>query len=293
MKLVEILAREMTEWPDSGTDIVGQAADGTLHLNESTKQNRGFTEQAYTIAEDWSQSDVTREMWQAEREKLKPKKASADGWIRHRGGKCPVDGNTVVDIRCRNGRVHEGEPAYQFIWKHSNDIGDAIAYRIHKPTEQKAPEIKVTHIENEAGVIHAESVSSSCGPITLDWQEAQDSGPLQWRDRILEIDRTVEALEEERVSLIQRLEGEGFKLLDQVNAKIAEAKQAHEDMSDCRNWKAGDVVECIKDPHTNGIKKGGLYSLTYVNSSCIGFLDDDQYHRDRGDTENFKFHHRP
>lgn len=38
MKLVEILAREMKKWPDSGTDIVGQSSDGTLHLNECTNQ---------------------------------------------------------------------------------------------------------------------------------------------------------------------------------------------------------------------------------------------------------------
>ena len=38
-------------------------------------------------------------------------------------------------------------------------------------------------------------------------------GPLQWRDRVTEIDRTVEALEEERASLVQKLADEGFALI--------------------------------------------------------------------------------
>ena len=37
--------------------------------------------------------------------------------------------------------------------------------------------------------------------------------PSQWRDRIREIDITVEALEEERAGLVQQLEDEGFQLI--------------------------------------------------------------------------------
>lgn len=63
-KLIDILAREMKEWPDNGTDIVGQACDGSLHLNSAFQENRGHTQECYTLAEDWLSSEVTRKDWE-------------------------------------------------------------------------------------------------------------------------------------------------------------------------------------------------------------------------------------
>jgi len=53
-----------------------------------------------------------------------------------------------------------------------------------------------------------ESVDTASPEVT-----APVDGPLQWRDRVAEIDREVETLEEERASLIQRLADEGFSLI--------------------------------------------------------------------------------
>lgn len=210
-------------------------------------------------------------------------KSDKNGWIRHRGGKCPVDGDTVVDIRCRNGRVHEGEPAYQFIWKHSNDIGDAMAYRIHKPAEQPECEGRACEMPD------AERHSKEClldAAIDQGWD-----GPIQWRDRIREIDRTVEALEEERVSLIQRLEGEGLQLLQ---GRVCWAVQPVEDMSYWRNWKVGDLVECLHDSPGGTYRKGRIHEIEYIDDDLIGTVTDSV--GDVGnswESRNFKFHSRP
>lgn len=75
-------------------------------------------------------------------------------------------------------------------------------------------------------------------------------GPLQWRDRIREIDAeeakrneehrvAIEALEEERLSLVQKLEDEGLRLIEE---KPACDGMPAEDMSDWRNWKVGDFI---------------------------------------------------
>lgn len=68
MKLVDILARELAEWPE-GCKFVGQASDGTLHTNNLTdwseRASPRWTEEKYTMAEDWSDAWVSRSEWQA------------------------------------------------------------------------------------------------------------------------------------------------------------------------------------------------------------------------------------
>jgi hypothetical protein len=55
---------------------------------------------------------------------------SQDGWIPWHGGECPVDPGVEVDIRLRNGEVHNGSPAGGWNWAHIDDASDIIAYRV-------------------------------------------------------------------------------------------------------------------------------------------------------------------
>lgn len=78
MKLVDILARELADWPHSG-DAVGQSSDNTLHLNERADhrgQLFGWTEEKFTQAEYCNTAWVTRAEWQAAVEALKAEKAA-------------------------------------------------------------------------------------------------------------------------------------------------------------------------------------------------------------------------
>lgn len=128
-------------------------------------------------------------------------KESKDGWIRHRGGKCPVAEGVIVEVRFRSGEVEidSGWPR----WEHNGGKRDIMAYRIFETSQQ---------VENSP---------------TSDIQNAQeDEGdPLVWRDRIYELAAQQEEITEvynrqsseiaaERESLIQRLESEGFRLID-------------------------------------------------------------------------------
>jgi hypothetical protein len=232
MKLVEILARELKAWPKA--DFVVQEYDGELYMASKVKpkNNRGgnpvWESQAggdgeyfqpnlfLDKSEDRATAIVTCSDWEAERAKLKAPKANGGGWIRHRGGKCPVEAGTLVDVRYRSGKVNEHVKALvdsymsgsmqthnAVAWTHIGSANDIMAYRIHKPAEQPAP---VSEPESEL----------LYDPVA--------QGPLQWRDRIRELDtqragvesdyqRQISEITQERESLVQKLAGEGLALV--------------------------------------------------------------------------------
>ena len=235
MKLVEILARELKEWPekaklitqDSNLAVFAFCSDKKLPVCRDSgfwyspkgldllMHDFGFNSDR--LASDHSTAIVTRSEWKAERARIAKtaKKPNKDGWIRHRGGKCPVEAGVIVEIRDRDGDIYEYNCS-DMRWNHIGSGADIMAYRIYKPAEQ--PVIDLPQGYGEV--------------ITATLENAD--GPLQWRDRIREIDRTVEALEEERVSLIQRLECEGLQLLP---AKVcAPAHHAYD-------WQVSSVTE--------------------------------------------------
>lgn len=155
---------------------------------------------------------------------------NAEGWIRHRGGKCPVEIGAIVDIRNRDGRVFEGVRASnENCWVHleSPSLSDVMAYRLHKPAEQVEPFIEAVQAFNALAKV------------------PQLDGPTGWRDRITEIDATTQALTIERAELVQKLASEGFALIGRINELLTDAAQKHEDMSDWRNWKVGDFIEIV------------------------------------------------
>lgn len=78
MKLVDILARELKIWPEGLGDIVGQAADGTLH-SENDVGPILRTYMAYTECDHWVADIVTRSQWQAAVDALKAEAAPA--WV--------------------------------------------------------------------------------------------------------------------------------------------------------------------------------------------------------------------
>lgn len=210
-KLVEILAVELKEWPK---EVVAyfQWASGEVFATSKgipTGSSGGLwyvvdssVEMAYgcplydtelELAVDHDTAIVTRSQWEAERAKLSKPKANNDGWIRHRGGKCPVSDDTVVEYRMRD-KLVMCKTARHVVWGHYGETGDVMAYRV---------------IEQDKS---ADSVDAAPEEPEMPAAKYFD-GPLQWRDRITEIDRTVEALEEERASLIQKLADEGFALI--------------------------------------------------------------------------------
>lgn len=217
-------------------------------------------------------------------------KANKDGWIRHRGGKCPVAKGTLIDVVYRDGvenlgvsacTVHTGSVDRSAVtWEQWGGNADIMRWRLHKPEiEQSVVEIAV-------------------------------DGPLDWRDRIREIDseeskrneehrQAIEAMEKERLSLVQKLEDEGFKLIE---AKPACDGMPAEDMSDWRKWKAGDAIVHTGIGDWCDFTPGKIYHLSAVSENSISLHDDvdpREFHVD-GDTVfsdgtivDFEWHSRP
>lgn len=155
---------------------------------------------------------------------------NAEGWIRHRGGKCPVEAGVKVDYRMRNGEIDcFGHDAGRLQWNHEPDDGDIMAYRLHKPAEQVEPFIEAVHAFNALAKVQ------------------QLDGPIGWRDRITEIDVEVQARTVERAELVQKLASEGFALIGRINDLLTDAAQKHENIGDPKKWKVGDELEAIGD----------------------------------------------
>lgn len=248
---------------------------------------------------------------------------NADGWIRHRGGKCPVEKGALVDVRFRNGDIIEGIPALEShgsshpyswsagieFWEKDDVAADIMAYRLHKPAEQPYVRDERDIASDPDGILivnpcdtlkaykPAEQVEACSKPKvysgTLQSLEViEQEGPLQWRDRITEIDATTQALTTERAELVQKLASEGFALIGRINDLLTDAARKHEDMSDPKNWKEGDVIESVDDAQV-GIDIGAEYQLiASCNGKFVRFRDND------GDilyrpADLYKFHSRP
>ena len=61
-------------------------------------------------------------------------------WIKHDGGTVPVSGYTIVECQFKDGTTVGPQSADCWFWKHKNNDGDIIAYRIVSDQNPSAPE---------------------------------------------------------------------------------------------------------------------------------------------------------
>ena len=193
------------------------------------------------------------------------------GWIRHRGGKCPVEAGTLVDVKLRCRHEEGGVQADDVLWVHDGwgHPDEVMQWRLHNP-EQATTE-QSSDVEMPAAKYF--------------------DGPLQWRDRILELDAEQKAADEahkdateardaERASLVAKLKAEGLALV-----------QA-EDMSDPANWQVDDLVEITGSTNDGWLRfKGMKGHLKYDGDWFVNFgLANEWYLSDNTD---IKWHSRP
>ena len=303
MKLVELLAKELKEWPE-GVSCMVQDGSGKI----CTCRN-GFPDpydgdwticgpksmctpvywanigsNKHELAIDQASAIITKEQWQAEREKMNKSK-----WIRHRGSWMPVGAATIVEVRLRCGDIQKHE-ACKFLWRHK-DCDSAVnimAYRVIEETkDQEIEEVKVDGVKLEmmqgdswatigsvssdfgASVFDGgqpakreEVKKTNFGTITynveIDATEAtkeidsllaklgQIESPLKWRDAIIHCQAIIEDCEREIERNVNLLDAEG--LMMQKDSKKAMQHYAPDvDFSDWRNWQIGDRVCATKN----------------------------------------------
>lgn len=225
-------------------------------------------------------------------------KPNKDGWIRHRGGKQPVGDDVRVEYRLRSGLKYKDDAA-NLDWSHDGDRSDIMAYKPIYSEFQPAPMIEAPK-KPEALVL---DYSPSLHIQSFGRAYRAEGDPRVMRDRIREIDATTIALNEERASLVAKLKAEGFALIqsDEPNGAAGSAQQdiAQQDMSDWRNWKRGDLVECVTVPrqHKGFYEAGKHYAVDSIDLDDAGTSYEVDIHCDSGFTlwnssSDFKWHSR-
>lgn len=263
MKLVQLLAKELKEWP-KGVDVYAQDANGQIFpwVGTPSRDNEEwlceganihqfgswFSGEEKNPCDDHMTANVTKSQWQAEREKMnKPK------WIRHRGGKCPVKAGTKVVTRYRDGVVSDwcmtrnqdtDEECLSAIWSHSGCETDIMAYYVEETKDQEIEEVKKTNFGTITYKLEIDATEATKEIDSLVAKWGQIESPLKWRDEIIELEAYEEEFRREREKLIRKLESEGFNLIDHAPAKcLLDEWEAMDYESFC----VGDTVVCIHE----------------------------------------------
>jgi hypothetical protein len=328
MKLLDVLARGLVEWPEGYEYIAqdGEKLDGQIaaynYKPEFSKEEWSVPDKTgcyYMYPEievaqsstDYKTAIITRAQWQQARDKLKEKpkvKANKDGWIRHRGGKCQVDGDVVVDYRMRNGEVIVAQCRAEALqWDHFGECNDIMAWRPHVASASAKggvpgdgyeyhttlpastaldmldnpgePNDALIELIREGERAADAGQTKPLSEVVAAWRERQaenaPADPLAWRDRIRAIDaqrldaearhtEAMLAMDNERDGLVALLSGEGLML-----APVLVRRETEEDMSDWRNWRAGDLVEMLVT-YADTAKAGQLMVVRKIVSESDG-----------------------
>lgn len=279
MKLVQLLAKELKEWPE-GISCMIQDGSGKI----CTCRN-GFPDpydgdwticgpksmctpvywanigsNKHELAIDQASAIITKEQWQAEREKMNKSK-----WIRHRGGKCPVADGIRVVYRLRGGYVGSSAPE-SLMWDHQQDESDVMAYYVEESKDQEIEEVKKTNFGTITYKLEIDATEATQRIDSLVAKWGQIVSPLKWRDAIIHCQAIIEDCEREIERNVSLLDAEG--LMMQKDSKNAmQHYQTDIDMSDWRNWKAGDIVECLiaPDKHEGYYFSGINYKINEVD----------------------------
>lgn len=79
MKLVDILALHLSEWPAEDPFDLGQAHDGDIHIPGRSGNYIRHLGVRLPLADNWGSENVTRAQWQAAVDALKAE--SAPAWV--------------------------------------------------------------------------------------------------------------------------------------------------------------------------------------------------------------------
>jgi hypothetical protein len=310
MKLVEILASEMEEWPsDAQTAIQDGDRDNTIWYQKTDHAPLYFERGAWRggswfeillsepscRASDYESAMITQDQWQAEREKQN------DGeWKRHRGNKLPIDGGLYIEAKLRCGDIQRGY-AQDFIWPYAAcDVEvNLMKYRVIGQTQAEEAEVNKFCTGEKCSataenIVHSQQCQLEHEMAYTGFKIDQIDGPIKWRDTVIELDAYIEEFTRERESLINRLAEEGFALIPAMTAVMGVADV---DMGDWRNWKAGDIVECLTDAYNGVYTKGFQYKVKAVNRTDFDVYDNHGENStcswDDDDCEGLRFVSRP
>lgn len=235
MKLVDILARELTEWPLQDHEYVVQEIDGELFFYKNLKYAKisgggvwrsAGNDSAYPTkeillnsADDWDKSVVSKSEWQSARAaylaSIQPARdpeiaavveKPANPWRRNRGRKTPpVPRGARVELKTRFGTVIHGTASAGLRWTLESSPGDIMQWRYAEPQQAQDKPMAQTI---EQVIENAEAAA------------AEAFNPIALRDEYKRITLECEALRQTIGNLTDRmgdieaaLRAEGFALV--------------------------------------------------------------------------------
>lgn len=299
MKLVEILAAELSEWKEDAHIVMqDNDSDKTIWFLEKDHEfvaHDGFEwkcdsyfkimiNRPIRLASDYKTAIVTESQWQAERDRQK-----GGEWKRHRGGKQPVFGGKV-EVKFRDGDVEEWF-SDSLDWNHNGKGRDIMKYKIISQQQAEEVEVKDTTIGTMSYKAETDTTEANQAIDELASKWDQVDGPLRWRDCVNELDAYIEEFTRERDALIERLASEGFALIPAMTPVVGVADL---DMSDWRNWKEGDLITFTQESEAD-FTKGKQYVFEPYESQDheISIVADDIGDPNGWKPEFFEWHSRP
>lgn len=237
MKLVDILARELTEWPLPAHKYVVQEIDRELffykHRKDAKVSGGGVwhsagNDSAYptkeiflTSADDWDTAVVSKSEWQSARAaylaSIQPSRdpeiadvvdKPANPWRRNRGRKTPpVPAGVIVDYKLRDDMTcdYYSDLAEDLIWSIDGHGGDIMQWRYAEPHQAEETPMAQTI---EQVIENAEAAA------------AKAFNPIALRDEYKRITLECEELSQQMGKLTDRmgdieaaLRAEGFALV--------------------------------------------------------------------------------
>lgn len=278
--LLDVLIKEIGAWPEN-QDYFTCDPSGEIRASLDTEYDfypkepvngSDRTEEYAGIGDDFPR--VTKEMWQAERDRQK-----GGEWKRHRGGRNqPVAGDVLVEVKLRDGDIQQAK-ASAFLWNHSDcDVyANIMQYRIvSQPQAEEVEPVTIEQYEEET-VKMLDAYFDGCKSYAPEAQWQQSSGPLAWRDTIIHCQAIIEDCEREIAANENRLALEGFALIPAMTPVMGAAAVKGADVSGWRSWNAGDEIECVFSECNNIYTVGNVYTVKKIEEDYAVVTDDTCY----------------
>jgi len=227
-------------------------------VNRETKEHRIASEQT---VEAMTNHPAFNEGWQLV-------EANDEGWIGFKSTKCPVPYGSKCDVVLENGDVVCVTMPEDFKWGGKEAIYDVCLYR---PILSEAAENQ----PNKGAF--AASESAPCGIAV---------SSLSAFDRL----KSAVAASESIPGIIAEIAA----MLPEGYCVVKSEAQPAEDMSDWRNWREGDFVECIsKDDDGNGRLFGRIEVGEIKAIEAVGNIGVRTVPGSWGKNGAYRFHSRP
>lgn len=158
----------------------------------------------------------------------------ADGWIEWKGGECPVEKGTLVDVIWRDKTersgvkaLHLGGAGHHF-WVADGMVNDIIAYRLHKPEAAQAPQ--------EPKPVTAPEAKPTIEQLAEDYRSAKDYA-LRLQE---EANIAWNTAEKAKGELIDAGKSIGIDI-----QPITTKQEPEMAITDWRDLQIGDIIECV------------------------------------------------